>query len=217
MVETELSFFEVQVEGVFWQAVELSQAVLGIAPEGFDAVDVRSSVGEFIAAVVDAQVLGVAHVDQAIVARPTVGMDDAVQVDVSSNGFAQSVFLHVGDDLGVDAVTAFEHAEDDGLVPGAASTFTPDPSWAEVGFIDFYFPPEGALGFTVLGDAASQLEVDIVDASYGKARQLGRIGGGQVHGKDPQQMPEYLLTDSGTDVVLVFTGNHRTKSSLTAA
>jgi len=89
-----------------------------------------------------------------------------------------------------------------------------EPSRAEVGFIDFYFPPEGALGFTVPRDASSEFEVDAVDRSDRKAGQFGRVGGSQVHGKCPDQTPENLLTDSGTNVVLVFNGIHRASVSL---
>ena len=47
-------------------SVELGQAALGEAPEGFDAVDVSAAVGERLL-LVDAHVLVVADIDQAIV------------------------------------------------------------------------------------------------------------------------------------------------------
>ena len=77
MVESEFSFFEVNIKRMFCNPVELSQASFGIAPEAFNAVDVRAAVGEFVVAMVDTKVLGIAHIDEPIVAGPAVGMDDA--------------------------------------------------------------------------------------------------------------------------------------------
>ena len=121
--------------------------MFGIRPEAFNAVDMRTGFGELIVRMVDAKVLGVADIDKPIVAGPAVRMDDAVQVNAAANRFAQSIFRHIGYDLGVDAVAPFEHPEDDGLVSCSASTLAPHPSRPEVGFIDFYFPPEG--GFEI--------------------------------------------------------------------
>src|SRR5690606_18693727 len=145
MVEAELGLLQVQVEGVPGHAVELGQAVLGVAPEALDAVDVAASAGELVLAVVDAEVFGVADVDQAVVAGPAVGVDDALEADAAADRLPQRLFLHVGDDLGVDAVAPLEHAEDDGLAPGAPAPLAADASGAEVGLIDFDHPPHRAL------------------------------------------------------------------------
>src|SRR5690606_11286832 len=116
-------------------------------------IDVGMFVGEFVSAMLDAQVLGVADVDQAVVAAPAVGVDDAVEVDLASNGLLQGLFATIGDDLGVDLAVALEDAEDDGLASGASAPLASDTFGAEVGLVDLDFPPEGVLGFTVLGDA----------------------------------------------------------------
>ena len=169
MVESEFCFFEVQVERMFCNAVELAQASFRVAPERFDPVDVRLIVSEFILPVLDAQVLGVADVHEPIVAGPAIGMDDAVEVDAAANRFAQSVFRDIGHDLGVNTIAPLEHSKDDGFVPRSASSFAPDPSWPEVGFIDFYFPPEGVLSFTMLGDTTTEFEINTVDRAKADA------------------------------------------------
>ena len=84
-------------------------------------------------------------------------MDNRVQADLAVNRLAQSGFLHIGDDLGVDLALSFEHAEDDRLAARAASTFTTNTLGAEARLIDFVFPAEGALGLAVLGDALTGL------------------------------------------------------------
>lgn len=76
--------------------------------------------GDELAVVVfDAQVFLVAHIDQAVVAAPAVGVDDRVEADMPADGLLQGLFLTIGDDLGVDAAVAFENAEHDGLATGA--------------------------------------------------------------------------------------------------
>jgi hypothetical protein len=40
IVETELGFLEMKIEGVFGDAVEACEAMFGETPEGFDSVDV---------------------------------------------------------------------------------------------------------------------------------------------------------------------------------
>ena len=141
-------------------------------------------------------------------------MDDAVLIDASANRFAQSVFSHVRHDLGIDAIASFEHPKDDRLAPGATASLAANTSGTEIGLVDFDFPPEGALSFTVLGDVASEFEVDAVGRADRKPRELGCVGCREVHRECPDQTTENLLTDSGTDVVLVFNGIHRASVTL---
>jgi hypothetical protein len=70
MIEAELCFFEMEVEGMFGDAVELEQAAFGEAPEAFDAVDVLWSAGELVVGVADPEVLVEAEIDQAVVTSP---------------------------------------------------------------------------------------------------------------------------------------------------
>lgn len=153
MVETELCFLEVQIEGVFGNAFELGESEFGISPEALDAIDVRLFVGKFVSPMLDAQVFGVANIDQAIVAAPAIGMDDALQIDFASNGLLQGLFATIRNDLGVDMGIAFEDSKDNGLAARASATLASNAFGPEVRLVDFDFPPEGVLGFTVLGDA----------------------------------------------------------------
>ena len=61
---------------VGFDTVELGQATLGEAPAGFDAVDVGAAVGKRLL-LVDAHVLVVADIDQAIESGPAIGAEDA--------------------------------------------------------------------------------------------------------------------------------------------
>ena len=85
MIEPEFAFFEVQVEGGGMHALEFYQTCFWVTPETFNAVDVGFATNEFVVAVVNTQVLFVAHVHQAVVAPPTVGMDDRFQAHPATN------------------------------------------------------------------------------------------------------------------------------------
>ena len=76
LVESGLCFFEVEVEGMFGDVIELEQASFGEAPDAFDPIDRVLPASEFVVGVVDPEVLVEAEIDQAIVASPTVGMED---------------------------------------------------------------------------------------------------------------------------------------------
>ena len=88
MVESKLSFFEMQIEGTLGQAIELGHASLCIAPETFDTVDVAFARGELIGPVVDTENLVKADIDQAIVTRLTVRMNNRSRVDVAPESLA---------------------------------------------------------------------------------------------------------------------------------
>src|ERR1039458_8626397 len=115
MIEAELGLFEVEIEGMFWDAVELEQASLGEAPETFDTVDMMRSAGELIVSVADPEVLVEAQIDEAIVSSPAIGMEHGLRLDSASNHRLQSGFGGIRDNLGIDLVAAFEQAEHDGF------------------------------------------------------------------------------------------------------
>ena len=88
MVVSPFGLLEMEVEGVSRQALELGQPDLGQAPEAFDAVDMNGAFGELVAGMVDADV-AIAEVDQAVVAAPAIGVDDALPLeDAEDDGLA---------------------------------------------------------------------------------------------------------------------------------
>ena len=81
MIEPKLTFFEMQVEGAGGHATETNQACFRVPPESFNAVDVSTTFGKFVLAVIDAQMLSKTNIDQAVVATLAVRVDDAFQLD----------------------------------------------------------------------------------------------------------------------------------------
>jgi len=70
---------------------ELNKPSFGISPKPFNAVDVGLASGEFILAMIHSEVFSIPDINQAIVASPAIGIDDAVQADLSSNYFLQRI------------------------------------------------------------------------------------------------------------------------------
>ena len=64
MVVSPFGLLEMEVEGVFRQALELSQPDFGQAPEAFDAVDMNGSFRKLVAGMIDADV-AIAEIDEA--------------------------------------------------------------------------------------------------------------------------------------------------------
>ena len=138
---------------------------LGLAPERLNAVDVPGSLDELIVAVVDPKVLFQADVNQAIVARPTIGMNDAVGVNFASNNGLQRSFGGIGHDFCVDAVSSFEQAKDNNLATCATPTLAANTSGTKVGFIGFKLACKGRAARTVLRHAQANALINIVGAA----------------------------------------------------
>jgi len=137
MVESELALFQMQTEGLFGNAVELSQSAFGKAPKRLNSVDVMLSPDELVVTVVYPEMLVKADVHQSIVAAPAIGVDDAVDVGFAPDNGLQRGLGGIGDDFCVDAIAAFEQTKDDGLAIGSSPTFATYPLGAKVGFISF--------------------------------------------------------------------------------
>lgn len=67
IVESKLTFFQVQVEGRFSHTAELYEPDFGESPEVVDTVDVVRADGEFILGMVDEIVLLVAQIDHTVI------------------------------------------------------------------------------------------------------------------------------------------------------
>jgi hypothetical protein len=112
MIETELTFFKIQMQGGAVETAKLGQTHLGETPEVLDAVDVRLVLHKFIAAVIDAMMLLVTQVHQAAVTLPAVRIDHAAQDHLALQNGRQHCAAAMGDDLRINLPVAFEPAED---------------------------------------------------------------------------------------------------------
>src|ERR1017187_250865 len=188
-------------KGVSGYAVEFGQPSFGETPKALDTIDVVLAHGELMSLVVHPEMFLIAHIDQAVVAGPTIGVDDRLEADTAQNGLAERLSPAVGDDLSIDIAVALEDAEHDGLASRATTTLAPDATRAEVTLIDFDFSSEGVLRLAPAGDLASQFEVNRVHRADRKTRHGGGLPVRQIQGEDANQAPKKLFRNMGTDVV----------------
>lgn len=196
VVEAELALFEVEEEGVGVDSAEACQACLGVAPEAFDAVDVVAACGsaaELASRVIDAQVLLVAQVHQAVVALEPVGVDHRSQIDFAADRGQNRVLRAVLDDLGIDLAVAFADAEDDGLAAGTAAGLSLDTPRAEVRFVEFDVAPEGSIKLARLGHAFAKAGQQAVDGVADQAGEPCDLDGGEIDRHVPQKPAELVL------------------------
>ena len=129
---------------------ELNKPSFGITPKTFNAVDVGLIYDELIFTMIDPKLFSIPDINQAIVASPAIGIDDAVQADLSSNHLLQRGLRAVGNNRGVDAAIAPEDTKDNGFPVCSSPSFSFDATSAKEGFIDFNFPTEWGFGLTKL-------------------------------------------------------------------
>lgn len=122
VIESKLTFFEVQIEGRFSHAAELYDTDFSEGPEAFDAVDMVGSEGEKVLAVIDAVVLLVAQIDQGMIGPKAVGMDGRLLINLAFENRIKRFTRAVRDYLGIDLSVSFVNAEDDGFAVRSASS-----------------------------------------------------------------------------------------------
>lgn len=146
----------------------------------------------------------ITDINQSAVTSPTVRMNDAVESDPAPNNGLQSVFLDIGNDLGIDTAIAFEDTEDDGFATGSATSFAFDSGGTEVRFIDFDLSPgkrRGSLAF--LNDAESDFQEDLINRFMSQAGQLGDSIGGQIKSKELDDLTSFSLRNFSIPIISV--------------
>ena len=214
VVESELRFFEVKVEGVPRHTFELSEPVFGEAPEGLDAIDMVVSIGELVFAMSDPQVFGIADVNESVVADPAVSVDDRVEADLSSYYLLESTFTSVWDDLCPHFITPFEDAKHDRLSTSTSASLAFDPMWSEVGFVELDGAADRRLGIADSRQPHSNLDEDVVDRANAHTRHSSRRTRRQVLSETAKDMPEFGLRNFRRSVVLVNPRHHRSIAPL---
>ena len=172
---------------VGFDAIKFDQAALGEAPEGFDAVDVCAAPSEGFA-LIDADVLVVADIDQAIITGPAIGADDALRVDPPANDGPQSLGGAIPEDFRIDFPVAFKDAED-WLLERAPAAQTRQgsashPAGSKVTFINFHHPPELApILHALQSNRQPKTLVKRIDRLAIELQQSSRLRCGQIQTK----------------------------------
>lgn len=78
MIEAKLTLLEMKIKGVVVDSVEPGESSFGRTPERLDPVNVIRLVCELILSMFDSEVLFVSHVYEAVIARPTITVNDGL-------------------------------------------------------------------------------------------------------------------------------------------
>ena len=141
MVESELRFFEVEIEGVSRHPLESGESVLGETPEGLDPIDVVAAICELVFAVPDPEMSRVSDINQAVIAKPAIAVDDGIEADLSPNNPLQRSFFGIWDDLSPDPITTLEDSENNRLPAGTATSFPLDSMRSKIRVNDHRLKP----------------------------------------------------------------------------
>jgi len=196
MIEPKLTLFKMQVEGRWAHSSETNQTGLGVAPETFNTVDVRSTLSEFVLAMIDAQVLAITNVDQTIVATPAVGVDHTLQLDSPPDNRLESGFGAIGNDFGIDVTVPLKDAKDDRFSKSTAPSFALDAAGTEERFVHFNLSRKGRLGSAIIGKSLSNCFQITVNGIATQTRETGYLRGVQINRKQAHNLPKLMLRNA---------------------
>ena len=121
----------------FGNTPEPCEARLSIAPEALNAVDVRVALNVFTLAMVNAEVLFIAHINQTVIASPFVGVNDRINRHSPPDNPLQGFSFDIGDNLSVHLPISLEKTEYNDLALSTSAALAAVLA-AEVAFVHFH-------------------------------------------------------------------------------
>ena len=213
VIEAVFGFLQVQIKRMSGHPVELHQTSFGIASKALNAVDMRTAPSKLIAAVVAPQVLVNAHIDQAVISAPTVGVNHACNIGLAPDDGLKDGLRSIGDDLAVHTLASLEQSKNHCLATCPTAPKTTHPARPEVRLIGLELALQERHLLAVLGKPATYTQMNAVDRAHRDGAELGAIGGRQVHRKVTQDLTKLGLADFRMSEIPVFL-NHDGKRSL---
>jgi len=124
---------------------------------------VVSSFGELVLTMMDATVLFIAQIHQAILASPAIGVDNDLWGYPSPNDGVHSGLGAIGHHFGVGSASPLHDSKDWSFARGAASLLSLYPPCPAVKFVNLDLSFDGRLVLTQLGDALTDQKKVMVD------------------------------------------------------
>lgn len=152
MIESKFTFLQMEIESRRAHPPKTSQTGFGESPEFFDSIDMGGTKNKLVFPMIHSEVFPVPDVDEAMIASPTIGDDDALQGHFSTNDSLKSVFGAIWNDLGIDFSVSFEKAKKM-VFPKAPWSRFPLTRGALKGFIYFELSGQRRLRFIILDDS----------------------------------------------------------------
>ena len=182
-----------QEKGCLVDTSELGKASFRVAPKAFYAIDMATLIGKLIVSVVAPEMLLVPDINQAVIATPSIGMDDAFDADSTSNNRLKRGAATSRHDLGINLALALENAKDNGFTARATTSESFDTARSEGAFVNFDFSENWSLSLAVLSDSLAQGHEIPAHGISVQASHQGDLGGIQIKGKELQELPEFCL------------------------
>ena len=145
-----------QEKGCLVDTSELGKASFRVAPKAFYAIDMAALIGKLIVSVVDPEMLLVPDINQAVIATPSIGMDDAFDADSTSDNRLKRGAATIRHDLGINLALALENAKDNGFTARATTSESFGTARSEVAFVNFDFSENWSLSLAKLDDSLTQ-------------------------------------------------------------
>ena len=155
MIKSKLAFFQMEIESVFLYSPETNQASLCIGPKTFYTVNMATVIGKLVFSVLHPVVFLIAEVYKAVIAAPTVRVDNTFRVYTPTNNALQSSSGAVRNYFSVNTPLSFEQAKNYGFSSGSSSSKASNLTRAKVAFINFNLARNRRFCFTGKGNAFS--------------------------------------------------------------
>ena len=186
MAVAPFTFLEMKIE-IGFDPVESSKTAFGETPERLDAIDVSSAFGKGFL-FVDADMLVEADIDQAVIAGPTIGADDADGIDPTPDDSSQRGLGAVLNDFCIDLAPSFEDAKDRLLESASAAQAwqraASYPAGTKIAFIDLHDPLElTALHGSLQCDQKPKPGIQRIHGLPVELQKMRRLSGRQVQAK----------------------------------
>ena len=82
--------------------------MLGVTPKRFNTVNMPRTTDKLIVTMMYPEMFGKTHVNQSLITAPTVGIDDTLDTDTTSNDLLQRCFGRIGNNPGINLPPRFK-------------------------------------------------------------------------------------------------------------
>ncbi len=122
MIEAKLTLLQVEVEGTFMNPSKAEQPRFGKTPETLNPIHMDTASDKFIPAMIDPEMLPIAHINQPVIPSPPIRVDHTVQGDLPANNRLQRGFPAVRYEFRVDVPIALEDAKANSFAIGSTTS-----------------------------------------------------------------------------------------------
>jgi hypothetical protein len=183
MIESKLTFLEMQKEGGSAHSAKPSQSGFGITPEALDSINVRLSSSEFIASMTDPIMFFVSEVHKPFISLPTIRVNNAFFIDSPLDNGSESASFDIWDDFCEDLAVSSVDAKNDCFPSCSSTSLSFDTTSPKVAFINFNNSIEGRLTLTKRDYSHPDFHEILVHSIAVQTSNFGDLRSGQIEGK----------------------------------